>query len=226
MSVERNKVFRQRYRVADDSLERYELYVGRDEVPDFDDSTQPVATSSSLPISYSPSPADPGATVELNCVVRKRNKYNLLSFNQYPTIVEIDETGAEVDGPISTPEIIDVVDGASGQVFVFARYPRGIDRVEADTWRVYAEIGVYPNPLLYNFKTERSMDKPGVEYLSKIPVTGLTAGSTYHFVVEARREGMVGYGSLSAQFILTLAETVDLEPLEADISGGDEGEIA
>ncbi|NIP35270.1 MAG: hypothetical protein GWN12_10020, partial [Thermoplasmata archaeon] len=194
MSIERNKVYHQVYRVGDSSLERWELYVGEDQMPDFDGSGQPVATSTSLPFNYTPDPADSGQTKVLYCVVRKRNQFNLLSHNQYPTLIEIDDLGDEELGPITSPEIIEVTDGDAGEIFVHARYPRDVDRNEADTWDVYVEDGVDPDPDIHTPKATVSMGKPGVDYMLKQSVTGLTPGDTVHVMVVARRASESGSG--------------------------------
>jgi len=228
MSITHDKVYRQTYRVADDSLNRYELYVGEDALPDFDASGQPVATSASLPFTYEPTPADPGQTKQLYCVVRKRNQYNMLSFNQHPTILTIDDAGEEELGPITDPEILDIVDGVTGEIIVIARYPRDVDTNEADTWEVFAETGSYPDPDLDTPKATVSMGKPGADYRLHQSITGLTAGAEYNVLVVALRAEESGAGERGESAIEqhTLAQTYTIDAGEADMTGGDEAAIA
>jgi hypothetical protein len=222
MSVERNKVYRQSYRVADDSLDRYELYVGEDQMPDFDASDQPVATSSSLPISYAPDPADSGQTKVLYCVTRKRSKYNLLSHNQHPTLIEIDDLGEEQLGPITDPEILNVIDSTTGAVIINAQYPRDVDQNEADTWDIYAKLGADPDPDLDTPVETFAMGTPGVAFMMTKKITGLTAGSTYHFVVVARRQEESGDGEYGESAVVqhTLAVTYDVDGGETTAFSG------
>jgi hypothetical protein len=228
MSITHDKVWRESYRVADDSLNRYELYVGEDALPDFDASGQPVATSASLPFTYTPTPADPGQTKQLNCVVRKRNQYDLLSFNQSPTILTIDENGDEELGPITDPEILDIIDGVTGEIIVIARYPRDIDTNEADTWEVYAEAGSYPDPDLDTPKVTAAMGQPGADYRIHQSITGLTPGVEYNVLVVAVRSEDSGTGERGESEIEqhTLAQTYTIDAGEAEMTGGDEPAIA
>ena len=228
MSITHDKVYRQTYRVADASLDRYELYLGEDTMPDFDGSDQPVATSLTLPFTYTPTPPGAGLTKQLNCVVRKRNQYNMLSFNQHPTILTIDDAGEEELGPITDPEILDIVDGVTGEIIVIARYPRDVDTNEADTWEVFAETGSYPDPDLDTPKATVSMGKPGADYRLHQSITGLTAGAEYNVLVVALRAEESGAGERGESAIEqhTLAQTYTIDAGEADMTGGDEAAIA
>ena len=222
MSILREKEIRQSYRVADDSLDRYELYVGEDAMPDFEASDQPVATSSTLPVSYVPDPADSGLTKILYCVVRKRSKYNLLSHNQHPTLVEINDLGEEELGPLSVPEITDVVDGASGEIIVFARYPRNVDQHPADLWEVYAEIGVDPDPDVDTPQATVAMSQLGVDSRLRQSLTGLTPGEVYHVMVVVSRSVESGDGEVGESLVTqhTAEETFDIDAGEASMFAG------
>jgi len=222
-----SKTYRQTYRVADDSLERWELYLGEDEMPDFDDSSQPVATSLTLPFSFSPSLPDSGDTVQLYLVVRKRNRFDLLSHNQHPTIVEIDSVGDEELGELSNPEIIRVIDGVSGEIIVFARYPYGVDRNEADTWELYVEEGVDPDPDLDEPVATEVFGLPTADYLWRVKADGLTPGSTYHVMAVVVRASESGDGERGESSVvqIALAESYDIDADEATLFGGQEHEI-
>lgn len=219
------RALRQIYRVADNSLSRYELYVGEDVMPDFGGVGQPVATETSLPVSWTPTP--PGAgTLKLYAVTRKRNKYNLLSHNQHPTIVEIDDTGDEVLGPLTAPEILRVLDRESGELIVQARYPRGIDRNEADTWELYVEAGIDPDPDLDSPVATADFAQPGADWMWKIIEDSLTPGTTYHVMVVVKRDGDgSGERGESAVTEHVAAETYDIDAGDASLFGGREYEI-
>ena len=222
MSITHDKVYRDSYRVADDSLNRYELYVGEDALPDFDSSDQPVATSATLPFSYTPDPADSALTKVLNIVVRKRNQFNLLSHNQYPTLIEIDDMGDEELGPLSAPEILRVTDETNGEIVVTARYPRDVDQNEADTWEIYVELGVDPDPDLDTPVATVTMGLPGVEYSLRQVIDELTPGSTYHVMVVVSRSEESGDGVVGESAVIqhTLAETYDIDAGEASMFSG------
>lgn len=220
------KAYRQGYRVADDSLERWELYVGQDAMPSFEAYDQPVATGTSLPVSWPVPVPGAGETITLYVVARKRNKYNLLSHNQHPTLIEIDETTAESYGPLTAPSIIRVMDGnAAGALMVNARYPYGEDRNEADTWELYAEDGVDPDPNTDTAVATAAFGIAAGEYTWRPTVTGLTPGSTYHVMVVVRRT----VDDATAQSAVTqfqLAEAFDLNALEMDVFAGKEYEVS
>ncbi len=212
------KTYRQYYRVKDSSLDVYEMYVGEDTVPDFDASDQPVA-SGSLPLSYSPPLPGSGDTTQLNVVVRKRNAYDLLSFNQHPTIVEIDSLGEEVLGPISDPEILNVLDEEEGAITVLARYPQGIDRNEADVWDVYVKLGSDPVVGVDSPVASQVFGKPGVDYRLHQVVESLTPGSTYHVMVVTRRSSESGDGEYGESAVVqhVVAQTYDMDDTTTDI---------
>ena len=221
------KVYRQIHRVADTSLEQYELYVGVDAMPDFNDSLQPVAVSASLPISHTPDPAPSGDTVKLYAVTRKRNRYNLLSFNQYPSIIEINDLSEEELGPLTAPEILRVLNGVTGEIIVSARYPAGIDRNEADTWDLYVEDGIDPDPAVNTPVATEDFGMVRNDYFWKISEDGLTPGSTYHVMVVVRRsiDSEDGEEGESAVVQHTCAEAYNIDAEEASLFGGNDYEI-
>jgi len=214
------KNLRQTYRVADDSLEKYELYVGEDAMPEFDGIGQPVETSATLPFSWTPVP--PGAgTLQLWAVTRKRNKYDLLSHNQHPTIIEIDDNGDEVLGPLSDPEILRVLDGDSGEIIVFARYPIDVDRDPADTWELYVEAGIDPDPDIDVAVATASFGGPWSDHHWRIAEDGLTPGTVYHVLVVVKRDGdTTGEYGESAVTEHTAAEAYDLDEENTSLFGG------
>lgn len=220
-----DKVYRQTHRVADDSLARHELYVGEDKMPDFDASSQPVQTSTSLPFTWTPTPPGSG-TLKLYAVTRERNKYGLLSFNQHPTIIEIDTAGDEVLGPLTDPEILSVVDGDSGEIIVTARYPRGVDRDEADKWDLYVENGVDPVPGSDTPVATADFGWPMVDHKWRIAEDSLTPGDTYHVMVVVRRDGD-GTGEIGQSTVTqhVAADTYDIDADDTTLFGGNEYEL-
>jgi len=221
------KTYQQSYRVADTTLEQFELYVGEDTEPDFDASDQPVASGASFPISWTPSTPGSGTTIKLYAVTRKRNRYDLLSHNQYPTIIEIDDLGEEELGPITDPEILDVIDVVSGEIKVFSRYPLGVDRNEADTWELYVEEGVDPDPDNDTPVVTEVFDGPLAEYNWTAIVDGLTPGLVYHCMVVVRRSVDSGDGEYGESAVIehTVAEIYNIDAEDASLFGGQEFEI-
>ena len=145
-SVLYEKVYRDNHRVFQDSHAQYELYMGEDQNPDLEDSTQPVETSPSLPFTHTPDAAESDGTIDLRCVTRYRNRYGLYSFNQHPTPVRVDDVGDEVSGPLTSPVIESVIDSDLNQIHVTLWYPYGIDLDPADAYEIYVGEGVYPDP--------------------------------------------------------------------------------
>lgn len=135
--VEYSQQVSQAYRVADDSLDRYELYLGEDGPPDFDASGQPVATSPTLPFTHSVTP--PGAgTKELQMIICKRNKFSLLSFNRYIQKLSIDTSGDEILGLLNGPEKTWILDTDElGYIQIMAKYIP-TERHPGDKWEIYA----------------------------------------------------------------------------------------
>lgn len=92
---------------------------------------------------YLPSP---GETTKLYYTCRKLDMFGLLSQNDYPVPVIIDENGDEVF-PISDPWGISITDDSNGYVRVQASYSPGMDVLPADTWAVYYTTdGSEPDP--------------------------------------------------------------------------------
>lgn len=216
--------YRQGYRVANTTLATLELYAGYDAMPDFDDVAQPVATGN--PISWTPTYPGPGLTTVLHLVVRERNMYGLLSHNQQPLLIEIDENGDEVLGTITAPEFMKVLDGSSvGSIQVWARYPHEADRNPANTWEVYAKAGSDPvvgvdTPVL----TEAIGGVGGGLVPWRGTATGLTTGLTYHFRIAIRRTADDAYMQ-SDVLQLTIAQVFEVDEGSLTLFAGDEYEI-
>lgn len=217
------RVYRQMYHVEDDSLARWELYVGVDAMPDFDDVGQPVATSQVSPVTWTPPLPGAGETSVLYVVPRRRNNLGLLDHQQHPRLIEINEFGNEELGPLTPPELAQVLDGhLAGTVQAWARYPYQGDRNPANYWELYAKEGADPvpgvDPVLATAPTG-SARRPwhGV-------AAGLTPGATYHVMVAIRR-GADGLRAQSTVMEITLIPTYDIAAEDASMFAGEEYEI-
>lgn len=143
--VEYDQTWQEGFRIEDTTLAKYELYVGENALPDFDASGQPVATSATLPFSWTPSlPSSGNAT--FYCVVRYRNHYNLESFNIFATTLVYKVHVAALN-PISPPIFLNIYDGATGLLRVVSKYLIAPDVPSpADTFQIYAKLGSDPVP--------------------------------------------------------------------------------
>lgn len=143
--IEFYQVYEQGYRVADDSLAVYELYVGNGQAPDF--TQPPAATSATLPFSWEyPSPSPGETTQYFYCVVRQRDKYGLQSFNVFETVVAIDVTTGRQVYPPTTPIGTTIEESfyVPGNMSIASMYTAVNDPKPADTWNIYANVGSAP----------------------------------------------------------------------------------
>lgn len=210
--VESTQVYEQGFRIADDSLDVYELYVGEDGPPDFTASGQPVTTSPTLPFSWTP----PGGTVALHIVVRKRNKYGLGSFNVFEKVIEF-VGGVEQPSAVSAPRNVVVYDAATGYIRVVAKYLKSDDPSPATHWDVYVKIGSSPvigvDPVTYT----AAMSFFGAESGLATTIGPYTPGQVAHVLVSARRASDSERGN-AAVVQKTLAAALDIT--EGTIFGG------
>lgn len=204
-----SQVYEQGFRVADLSFDLFELFIGEDAAVDFSASGQPVATSPTLPFAFTPTPPPSGSTKTLHVVVRKRNKYDLQSFNVFERFVVIDSSGAELLGPVSVPFDVQVYDDVSGSARVVSKYFSTDDNNPADTWEVYAEEGVDPIPGTDTPAFTGTMLFLGDESMVSEVVGGFTPGAVLHVIVCAVRAADTERGC--AEVVLhTLAVSLDL----------------
>jgi len=129
------------YRVSNTALARLELYRGVDAAPDL--SGSPYELPASLPHVTAAQAA--GHTYQF--VLRKRNRWNLVSQNVRPTTIVVGAGGNELTAP-SAPTRIEVTPAAGGTILVVARYGYSADGVsQADTWLIYLTTdGSTPDP--------------------------------------------------------------------------------
>lgn len=175
------------YRVADSSYDRYELYVGEDALPDFDDSAQPVATNATLPFTYALTPPPPSGSTVFYCVVRKRNKYNLLSHNQWCQTFEIESDGTEILGPLSAPGNPKALPAPGSEVIACASYIAP-DRYQANRWMVWAKEGSDPVPGVDVELVDQEFKSGGGSQFLQVNLGSFTPGSIVHILVGVERD--------------------------------------
>lgn len=203
--TEYQQTYQDGFRVADTSLDLFELYVGVNAPPDF--TLPPSDVSPTLPMSY-PSPAGP---CTLHIVVRKRNRYDLQSFNVYEEIRVIDAVGAEELGPVSAPRDPTVNDAATGFVRVVATYLSTEDRNPATAWEVYVRVGSDPVIGVDAPVYEGDMVFAGVGAGLAVDVGTFAPGAVLHVLVVSLREGSGDNERGLASIVLwTMAVSLDL----------------
>jgi hypothetical protein len=203
------QTYDQAFRVADSAYDLFELYVGEDVSPDF--SSPPAVTSATLPFNYTPTPPATGLTLDLHLVVRKRNAFNLQSFNVWERIVTIDSASAAVI-TITPPLDVAVYDASTlGFIKVIAKYVTLDDPVPADTWEVFVTIGSDPDPLLDVPAFTGSMSFLGVEAMLQTDIGPYPyiPGTVAHVVVVAKRTAGSEVG-IAGVVLHTLAISLDL----------------
>jgi len=214
------RVYREEFRVAEDALERYELYLGEDAPPDLSDSTQPVDTSPTLPFSYPLNLPSSGQETEYYALTAYRNRFGLLSFNQHPRLITINDTGEEDPGVLSPPTIRRVLDDAVGTISVYSLYAYGVDRNEADAWEVYVKDGADPVPGVDSPVASGTLTRLGGDYQWKATISEswFSPGMTLHVLsVVYRTDSLDDTLGESEVVEHVLADTVDLDPLTAGI---------
>ncbi len=129
------------YRIADNSLDRYELYRGVDEEPDLEG--EPDETFVELPYVTSVEPS-----AELHLVTRRRNKYNLVSLNITSWKIKTDADGQFIIPDPDAPLDVNITPAAGATGYVTAQYLFDDDDEYAAThWLIYfTDDGSDPNP--------------------------------------------------------------------------------
>lgn len=181
--AEYEQTIEQHYRVA--GTGQYELYLGQDANPDF--TAAPDATSATLPFNHALAPPGAGER-EYRACVRWKNKFGVVSLNQYTRRFVINAAGVLVSKP-STPVDVSVRDGFSLTVIVVAVYHFRDDDVDdrADTWDVYyTDTGANPNPAVDTPETKAMVFARDTEQL-KMTLGPFAAEADFRCIVRARR---------------------------------------
>lgn len=132
------------YRMAEDHLENYEVYIGEDADPDL--SASPDVTAGSLPFPVSITPPASGTT-QFRITVLQRNKYGLAYMDPWWFAFDIDAAGDDVTPAISAPEDVILTNIAGGEVDVAATYSEDRDADPATRFAIYARTdGTDPDP--------------------------------------------------------------------------------
>ena len=172
------------YRVSDDDLELYLLYQGVDTEPDLD--AAPWESFATLPHES----AALAVSHTYSFVLRRQNKYGLISQNIEAWSVEIDGAGDEVETPPSAPEettLLPIVDGAVNVGAYYEAPPDGDNA--ADTWLIYlTSSGVDPDPDL-DTPVEVAMVFPGTLAQLDYDSAEFADGTTIKVIVRTRRTG-------------------------------------
>lgn len=161
------------------SLDRYELFAGVDANPTF---TTAATTSATLPFTYALS-APPSGTREHRITVRKRNEYNLQSFNTYYRSFVLNSSGALVGSEISAPEGTALTQIGNGQLLLTSAYSSRLDSSPANKWLLYkttdgtdpllatpVEIETIADPDLITGRSYLRYEIPAAEWNSTVKI--------------------------------------------------------
>jgi len=169
-------------RIANDSVAGWVVYVGSNSMPNFNGSYSGFSTS--LPVSVPITPPVSG-TKKLFVVVRKRNKYGLISQNSHPEIITINSSGSEVMVSLTAPENLGVHVTPDGKLKIGAAYPQVYqDKNPATAWRFW--VGSSAPNVSNSPDVSVSVNGPGM-----IVTLGPYSPGTYHIAVALYRSGDV-----------------------------------
>jgi len=127
------------YRIGDATLARYEIHAATGADPNF---ATAAATSASLPFTYALSTSNTH-----HYAVRRRNQFNLESFNTLCEVREIGAGGADETDAITDPTVDSFTAQPGGECDLVLTYPGAEDATPADTWRLYITTdGTTPDP--------------------------------------------------------------------------------
>jgi hypothetical protein len=212
------------YRVEDTTIEGYESYLGTDAAPDFD--AAPWETFTTLPHES----AALAAGHDYQLVIRRRNRFGLLSLNISPTMIGVDAGGAETATKPSAPTTVSVSPAAAGAVQVAAAYNYTADGTDAATiWAIWiTDDGSDPDPDNdVATATETMVQVSGVSILDY--TSGVYAdAATIKVTVRTRRvdTGPVNVDSDNTDIHTTTADTDGPTAPDPDIFHGDMAEEA
>lgn len=182
------------HRIENLAVELYELYVGTDAAPNF--SAAPFATFASLPFTT----AALTANHTYWFVLRKRNRYGLLSANLWEDRLILDAGGSWIPANPSAPKQVAVAADTGNTVRVSAIYVLGSDpaAVRADSWLIYrTTTGVDPNPGVDTPTVVAMTKNGGLAVLSWISPAA-SDGADVRVLVRTRRTGTPNYDSQNA----------------------------
>lgn len=133
------------YRIASTSAAKYDVFIGEDARPSFTTADQ---TETALPFDIALTPPVSG-TKTYSVVVRETDTCGLTSYNTFAHDFTLDDAGEQLNADITPPQDVTLTETGSGYVRLQARYPRGIDATNADTFKYYITTdGTDPDPAL------------------------------------------------------------------------------
>ena len=184
------------YRVADDSLNTYNLFVGEDAQPDFD---APPEDSGNFPFVYSVTPPVSGEKV-VNVAVRNVNQYGLFKENIYAISTVVDTAGDEIE-ILDVPQGVMLVNKAGGFAAATCRYIPATDINNADIWRIYYTIdGTTPSTSSTMVSETMKRDKmwgTGAWALSNYSLGPFVIGTTVKVAISSYRTSDAAESELS-----------------------------
>lgn len=189
------------YRVADSSLDRYEFFLGVDDDPDF--TASPEATSATLPFTVA-------ATVdaENRYAVRKRNSYDLESFNVLASVTNVGAGGEDETPVLTDPEMVSLTAAPGGEADLRLKYNGAADDTEADTWRLYITTnGTDPDPAT-DSPSDTSMKQIG---LARPVVEAILNLGPYDYGTDLRVIARVYSTTLDDESNSTEVHTLDID---------------
>lgn len=189
------------YRIAVDARARYELHIGVGSAPDI--TATPDETFTSLPYTTTYTFA---AGNSYYLVTNSRNKFDLVSQYDQPTVIALDGSGDETSKAPGTPEIQSWVAGAGGTFTLKAVYYHASDAeaVKAEEWLIYTTYnGVDPDPGVDSPTVVALVNNDVVTYLEWTS-PAQSNGTTGKVLVRVRRDTTP---SASSAIFTDVAET-------------------
>jgi len=118
--------FRCFFRIPNNDLERHELWTAENTQVDL--SASPDEVSATLPITTGISLPTAGNTKTIRAVLRKRNRYGLVSQNTFPQTLVIDDGGEIAPSPFpASPVDVGITSAPNGFARIVGQYPITID---------------------------------------------------------------------------------------------------
>lgn len=199
---------RGRHRIEDNTLVRYELYYGDGSVPDL--TAAPWQTFTSFPFE---TPAISGEGKHY-FVLRRRNKYGLLSYNTTSTVIELDDGDEQIVVVPSGPDHWSMAADAGGKVRVRGTYLYGRDAAaaKADQWLIYlTDDGDDPDPGVDEPTVVDMVQIDGVVKLNWLS-SAFANEATIKVLLRTRRSGTGGRDSIDATIKSATASTTGPAP--------------
>lgn len=168
------------YRIADDTMNRWEVHKGTDEEPDF---SSPSETSTDLPFVF-----NVGIDATYYIAVRKRNKYNLDSLNINTRELIVNADGDLMEPDPEGPAEVNIVPAANAKGYVEAiYYYDDDDKYAATHWAIFfTDDGSDPDPEL-DSPTVVAMTKANGKAVLKWTSPAADDGDTLKVLVRTRR---------------------------------------